>query len=267
MTLKRRGFTLIELLVVIAIIAILAAILFPVFAQAREKARAISCLSNEKQMATAVLMYAQDYDEGIVPWWSSPGGGMARKDRFWSGRLQPYMKNGGDVGPTGLFRCPSYADSKFRQGGNSADCDGAGFWDNKLPATEYYAHYGALFPLVFGDGSQASPFAKYAGSQIDCNGTGANPCAASTINYLPGVVRPADTVVAGDGITMIDKSGASVWTATGCEAQAAHSDGANFVFLDGHAKYIARNAERYLERRKDGAYFEKYFTFDMEPGQ
>ncbi|HEV2472758.1 MAG TPA: prepilin-type N-terminal cleavage/methylation domain-containing protein, partial [Chthonomonadales bacterium] len=61
----RRGFTLIELLVVIAIIAILAAILFPVFAQAREKARAISCLSNEKELGLSVLMYVQDYDENF----------------------------------------------------------------------------------------------------------------------------------------------------------------------------------------------------------
>src|SRR5215831_18373779 len=61
----RRAFTLIELLVVIAIIAILAAILFPVFAQARASARAISCVSNTRQSATAVLMYSQDYDETI----------------------------------------------------------------------------------------------------------------------------------------------------------------------------------------------------------
>ena len=60
---QRRGFTLIELLVVIAIIAILAAILFPVFAKAREKARQITCTSNEKQLGLAFLQYVQDYDE------------------------------------------------------------------------------------------------------------------------------------------------------------------------------------------------------------
>src|SRR5437773_4950577 len=65
---SRHGFTLIELLVVIAIIAILAAILFPVFAQAREKARQASCLSNEKQMGNASMMYSQDYDEGLPTW-------------------------------------------------------------------------------------------------------------------------------------------------------------------------------------------------------
>src|SRR2546426_12101544 len=68
---RRKGFTLIELLVGIAIIAILAAILFPVFAQAREKARAASCLSNTKQIALAFFMYTQDYDE------TTPGGGYA----------------------------------------------------------------------------------------------------------------------------------------------------------------------------------------------
>ena len=83
----RKGFTLIELLVVIAIIAILAAILFPVFAQAREKARAIACLSNTKQISLAVVQYEQDYDEktpnGVNPWGGAQG---------WAGQIYTYVK-------------------------------------------------------------------------------------------------------------------------------------------------------------------------------
>src|SRR6516165_5669613 len=79
------GFTLIELLVVIAIIAILAAILFPVFAKVREKARQTMCLSNEKQMGLAYMQYVQDYDETYVfsQLWGGPGHG-------WAGHLYPY---------------------------------------------------------------------------------------------------------------------------------------------------------------------------------
>jgi len=94
----RKGFTLIELLVVIAIIAILAAILFPVFARAREKARQASCLNNTKQMATAVQMYAQDYDETIIPYYQdgNPSGMI-----WWFQIMDPYVKN------AQVYLCPS----------------------------------------------------------------------------------------------------------------------------------------------------------------
>jgi prepilin-type N-terminal cleavage/methylation domain-containing protein/prepilin-type processing-associated H-X9-DG protein len=114
---RRRGFTLIELLVVIAIIAILAAILFPVFARAREMARRTSCTSNLKQIATGMLMYAQDYDERFPAGkpdcshgpFDSWGQGVMGWDDFnmqWLGyaiMVQPYIRN------IQVFNCPSVA--------------------------------------------------------------------------------------------------------------------------------------------------------------
>ncbi len=111
----KRGFTLIELLVVIAIIAILAAILFPVFARAREKARQNSCLSNSKQLALAWQMYVQDYDENIPPYalrrtsppWPSAGWGER-----WQALIQPYLKN------AQILTCPSDASATLSYGYN-----------------------------------------------------------------------------------------------------------------------------------------------------
>ena len=116
----RRGFTLIELLVVIAIIAILAAILFPVFAKAREKARTASCSSNLKQLGLAMLQYAQDYDETFCPltgrnWLggTNPTDALIPEDPnfnwhstlgyvdCWSNLIYPYIKN------VQIYRCPS----------------------------------------------------------------------------------------------------------------------------------------------------------------
>src|SRR5262245_19496294 len=95
---KARGFTLIELLVVIAIIAILPAILFPVFAQARERARATSCLSNLKQLGLATMMYAQDYDETlfIQPFpgcYTDPNTGAVATYQYYPDLLYPYVKS------------------------------------------------------------------------------------------------------------------------------------------------------------------------------
>ncbi|MCS6775835.1 MAG: DUF1559 domain-containing protein [Chloroherpetonaceae bacterium] len=108
---RSSAFTLIELLVVIAIIAILAAILFPVFAQARESARKAACLSNHKQIGTAIMMYVQDYDE-IYPrsqWFEVPnpsGGGEGQ--HLWATDVLPYIKNGDRWGAGGVFSCPSF---------------------------------------------------------------------------------------------------------------------------------------------------------------
>lgn len=121
------GFTLIELLVVIAIIAILAAILFPVFAQAREKARAITCISNLKQIGMGVMMYVQDYDEKYPMSQSWHNGVQVA----WQGLVNPYIKADktyraadgqtqawGD-GP--LFRCPSFPDNQSAMYGPHID--------------------------------------------------------------------------------------------------------------------------------------------------
>jgi len=108
----RRAFTLIELLVVIAIIAILAAILFPVFARAREKARQTSCLSNCKQWGLGILMYADDYDEMLVHYiapYPAPGDPPSSYN-WWYLMLQPYMRN------HQLRICPSLSRASDRLG-------------------------------------------------------------------------------------------------------------------------------------------------------
>jgi len=103
----RRGFTLIELLVVIAIIAILAAILFPVFARAREKARMTSCASNLKQIGLGFMMYVQDYDE------MTPPGGDWNGSEYWQLRIEPYLKN------VQIFTCPSDGRGAFAYHGQT----------------------------------------------------------------------------------------------------------------------------------------------------
>jgi prepilin-type N-terminal cleavage/methylation domain-containing protein len=111
---RARAFTLIELLVVIAIIAILAAILFPVFAQAREQARKTSCLSNCKQIGLGLMMYVQDYDETFPYAWGNPAG-------TWYDTVDPYIKAGVPAGGSwttrqGIWMCPSDGDGTRNMG-------------------------------------------------------------------------------------------------------------------------------------------------------
>ena len=126
----RKGFTLIELLVVIAIIAILAAILFPVFARAREKARQASCESNLKELGLAFKMYASDYDEKNCPAAASApvigGNGI-----WWMILLQPYIKN------IQILNCPSNPNDGAFCGNAGGACEGT-----KVPSPDPYRYYG-----------------------------------------------------------------------------------------------------------------------------
>jgi prepilin-type N-terminal cleavage/methylation domain-containing protein/prepilin-type processing-associated H-X9-DG protein len=117
---KPAGFTLIELLVVIAIIAILAAILFPVFAKAREKARQASCMSNLKQIALGELMYAQDYDERLsCECYHNPDTAPFLYQHCWRQMVDPYIKN------DQVQMCPSNSNNGPSYGYNCKNCSNA----------------------------------------------------------------------------------------------------------------------------------------------
>lgn len=296
---KRHGFTLIELLVVIAIIAILAAILFPVFAQAREAARKTQCLSNSRQFGTAILSYAQDYDEAIVPWYKVGGDSPSQPlwQRFWLGLLEPYIKSeinkppagqlyvqGGR--PKGLHACPSWSGDKYIQGAIQPDCypGDEQFYRSMISGMiELYAHYGMVFhmsPRTYGP--DHCSMAQQTGCGRGRGGANYYPCyymAGSFLNritpqdnvvvYLAQVRRPAETALIGDGITVFANTslGTGVVISIGCETRFIHGDGANFTFLDGHAKNIQRNIERYdmPTRCPQGeVWVSRYFTYTAE---
>lgn len=242
----RRAFTLIELLVVIAIIAILAAILFPVFAQAREKARATQCLSNKKQLGLAMMQYVQDNDETYpvqnfaycpLPHDTTCTG----PDRYtitqagWMQEIQPYIKN------TAVYRCPD----AIRDDPN-AD----------------YGH------IPGPDGATAGAI------NVPLRSIGANEWVVSSVSptlsvYQPKgniveaqVGRPADLPVFGDCVfaTFYDAArlmnanynGNSWWlySRTPDPTLARHSGGNTIVYGDGHAKWVPQNAMSWDSTRK-----------------
>ena len=206
----RRGFTLIELLVVIAIIAILAAILFPVFARAREKARQTSCLSNLKQTGLALMMYAQDYDERFFrsTWAQSREDDGAGAHGFWANCLYPYINN------YQVFICPSFQ----RSGSLSYNT-----WS--FPVRPSYGWNTRLADRALAELRAPSDTAAIA----DCS----HPVLAGNVGRIAWANSP-DAILHPPG----DSSPEDYMT----DQYSRHSSGENIVFTDGHAKWMASQA-------------------------
>jgi prepilin-type N-terminal cleavage/methylation domain-containing protein/prepilin-type processing-associated H-X9-DG protein len=211
----RKGFTLIELLVVIAIIAILAAILFPVFARAREKARQTSCLSNAKQLGLAFMMYASDYDETMVPMYQRINGSYFQADPFISGSnfcyisgygymwmwpwlVHPYVKN------VQSYYCPSDERNRDRDGDGDIDSSGGSYG---VPEDFFNAAKTNADRPVFGlgYGPRLADIESPANLLMLCERYAGNPAYVLNDQYYNG--------------------------------RDDHNDGANITFFDGHAKW------------------------------
>jgi prepilin-type N-terminal cleavage/methylation domain-containing protein/prepilin-type processing-associated H-X9-DG protein len=212
---RKSGFTLIELLVVIAIIAILAAILFPVFAKAREKARQSSCLSNMKQIGLAWMQYCQDYDERVtlVRHHGVVNSYTGTVPVFYTSLLMPYMKN------EQIWICPSRG--------------GAGSALNYIMG--YYPHYGyacsffrATRPVEAGSGFCDTTYAS-----------------------LGSIKLPAEHVVFGEasayGATNTVYGNERVSPGNNDYYNAfPHNEGRNLILADGHAKWYQRSQDAML---------------------
>jgi prepilin-type N-terminal cleavage/methylation domain-containing protein/prepilin-type processing-associated H-X9-DG protein len=242
---KRSAFTLIELLVVIAIIAILAAILFPVFAQAREKARQAACLSNNKQIANALMMYTQDFDE-VLPLgaWSNANGSSR-----WFQDLYPYVKS------LDVYVCPNITESPV--------AGMAGYYVPTLYPYPKFAGDTGKYPTTSGGYGMNTNLLGNTG--IDCKALADITDSAGTFivcdasrvkNTVVGNYDPASWFKLQDRSTDWQVTPPTDWTGGSTDRYiktdsnnlrrpiARHSGGLNVIYCDGHAKWS--KAEQFL---------------------
>lgn len=229
---RSRAFTLIELLVVISIIALLAAILFPVFGRVRENARRSTCQSNLKQIGMAMVLYSGDYDERLVPQAIyGPNKYNNGVSQFrWTYCLTPYVKN------EQIYVCPSRS---------------------AVTVAQYYTpetNYGYNRSAQPSDAYVRSGSDNYSmGGEYKADGT---LLTASTVLRLSAVADTSRTIAVGDSVTWLDTEakGLPYWgngapyllwksdnPTSGSSTYAPdprHFDGANFAFLDGHVKWL-----------------------------
>jgi prepilin-type N-terminal cleavage/methylation domain-containing protein/prepilin-type processing-associated H-X9-DG protein len=249
----KRGFTLIELLVVIAIIAILAAILFPVFAKVREKARQTTCLSNEKQIGLGIIQYVSDYSE---TW---PEGSNSHTNAIpgqgWAALVYPYVKS------TGVFKCPDDPTTISAAGAlpvsyafnsNAAGTQNGGL---NIPATDSSfnapANTVALFEVNGPTANIASPLSLSAtgdgASEVSATPDATNSSfaddgfnASSSVAVKAVGATPAVPIYYGTSETgsYTDAQLANVKFGAYDAGNAIHSGGANYLLADGHAKWL-----------------------------
>ena len=244
------AFTLIELLVVIAIIAILAAILFPVFAQAREKARSISCLSNCKQLGLALQIYVQDYDETFpyAGWRSDgtphvatiPDGRTYNGYVLWPFQLYPYVKN------KQAYACPSDPNPKDGVTDDQVTNPYSDWWGKSWPMS-----YGINSDITWPPYNRAQaavslaavnfPASTYFLADIRNNPVGFGSFADNGSDKGPGLYKfnTLNRVRLTKDCAGLESGGGLQRLTAGADPApcARHQQGVNFVFSDGHAKW------------------------------
>jgi prepilin-type N-terminal cleavage/methylation domain-containing protein/prepilin-type processing-associated H-X9-DG protein len=239
---RRRGFTLIELLVVIAIIAILAAILFPVFAKAREKARTAACQSNNKQLGLALGMYAQDYDERLTHCRVRTGAFGAVNLGFftWTELTQPYTKN------RQIYYCPSKSPTRAQVGVNfsGATTDMVLDPDVCMNYRMTQASTAALndLPSLWGGAGVSEAQMRNPAGTIHVFDTG--PITTATMNLAPDDwIEGTNGNTGGYGrFPQVPPGGYPSWTTDPWRPAPRHTAGAICLYLDGHVKWSKLDA-------------------------